>query len=125
MELLRLQAEKLAVARRESRLQAQEWTRDIKMESDDEKERKPKKPRKVKTEGVSGDEGEQQPPKKKRRGKLKKNAESGDDKDGALFTDEEGIDEKPAKKVIRISPLRRAFAEEPQIACVKETGGTG
>jgi RNA polymerase-associated protein CTR9 len=95
---LKIQAEELAAARRESRLKAQEWTRDIRMESDEEKERKPKKARRIKVEGASGDEGELQQPKKKRRGKLKKNGESGGD-EGALFTDEEGGEEKPAKKV--------------------------
>jgi RNA polymerase-associated protein CTR9 len=100
MELLRKQAEELAEARRESRAQALEWSRDIKNESDEEKERKTKKVRRVKVEGGSGDEVEQ--PKKKRRGKLRKNAtESGDDKE-ALFTDDEGGDEKPAKKVCSV-----------------------
>jgi len=63
---------------------------DIKLESDEERERRPKKIRRVKVEGGSGTKLSQQQPKKKRRGKLKKNAqESGDDKD-ALFTDDEG-----------------------------------
>ncbi|KAI0786580.1 RNA polymerase II-associated protein [Abortiporus biennis] len=107
MEQLRIQAEQLAEQRRIAREQAIEWTREVKMESDDERERKEKKKssRKVKPEGVgSGDEnvvptnGES---KKKRRGKLKKANGGGDsgDEDGALFSDEdEGGGDKPSKK---------------------------
>lgn len=98
MEELRVQAEKLAEERRRAREQALEWTRDIKMESDEERERKAKKAsRRVKTEGGSGDEAGE--PKKKRRGKLKKTNGAVDGEDAAaLFSgDEEG--EKPARKV--------------------------
>ena len=70
------------------------------MDSDEEKEKKPKKQRRVKTEVGSGNEGESEPPKKKRRGKLKRlGGDSGSEREG-LFTDEEGgTDSKPAKKV--------------------------
>ncbi|KAI0948961.1 hypothetical protein AcW1_008691 [Taiwanofungus camphoratus] len=97
MEELRVQAEKLAEERRRAREQALEWTRDIKIESDEERERKAKKAsRRVKTEGGSGDEAGE--PKKKRRGKLKKTNGAVDGEDvAALFSgDEEG--EKPARK---------------------------
>ncbi|KAJ7263166.1 hypothetical protein B0H12DRAFT_1231011 [Mycena haematopus] len=70
MEELRKDAEKLAEERRVASEQALEWMREVRMDSDDEKERKPKKPCKHKTDGPgSGDEAE---PKKKRRGKLKR-----------------------------------------------------
>jgi len=117
MELLRRQAEELSEARRESRAQALEWSRDIKNESEEEKERKPKKTRKVKVEGGSGDEVEQ--PRKKRRGKLKKNAqESGDDKE-ALFTDDEGGgDDKPTKKRTSKKRVVRDDDEADQTAAV-------
>ena len=100
MEELKRQAEQLAEERRRAREQALEWTRDIKMESDEERERKAAKKasRRVKTEVGSGDEGLAAEPRKKRRtGKLKRPAgEEGED--GALFSgDEDG--EKPAKKV--------------------------
>jgi RNA polymerase-associated protein CTR9 len=91
---LRQEAEKLAEERRIAREQVMEWTKDAKMESDDERERKPKKARKQKHDG-SGDEAE---PKKKRRGKLKKTAEQEDGEDQAVFSDEDD-NEKPAKKV--------------------------
>ena len=69
-----------------------EWTREVRMDSDEEK--KPKKPRRPKIEGGSGDEGE---PKKKRRGKLKKNGtELADGEDQAMFSEEEEA-EKPKK----------------------------
>ncbi|KAF9527372.1 RNA polymerase II-associated protein [Crepidotus variabilis] len=92
-EEARAQAEQLAEERRVAREQALEWTREVKMDSDDEKERRPKKQKKQKTDAPSGDEGE---PKKKRRGKLKK-ASSDVDEDQAMFSEEEDA-EKPAKK---------------------------
>lgn len=99
-EELKRQADELAEERRKAREQALEWTRDIKLESDEERERKAAKKanRRVKTEGGSGDEGLAAEPRKKRRtGKLKRPVgEEGED--GALFSgDEDG--EKPAKKV--------------------------
>lgn len=94
MEELKLAAEKLAEDRRLAREQAMEWTREVKMESDEERERKPKKPRKPKVEGGSGDEGE---PKKKRRGKLRKNgADVAEGEDQAMFSEDEEV-EKPKK----------------------------
>ncbi|KAF8229067.1 RNA polymerase II-associated protein [Tricholoma matsutake] len=90
---LRQEAEKLAEERRLAREQVMEWTKDAKLESDDERERRPKKARKQKHDG-SGDEAE---PKKKRRGKLKKTAEQEDGEDQAVFSDDDEND-KPAKK---------------------------
>jgi RNA polymerase-associated protein CTR9 len=93
MEELHQQAKLLAQERRAAREQALEWSREVKLESEEERERKSKKSiRRVKTEGGSGDEGIE--PKKKKRGKVKK--EEGEDQ--ALFSDEED-GEKPAKKV--------------------------
>ena len=94
MEELRTEAEKLAEERRIAREQAMEWTREVRMESDEERERKSKKAKKPKGEVASGDEAE---PKKKRRGKLKKVAsEQGDDS-------EEEEAEKPVKKVFLLT----------------------
>lgn len=95
MEQLRIEAEKLAEERRLAREQAMEWTREARIESDEERERKPKKAKKPKTENVSGDEGE---PKKKRRGKLKKAVSDQEEEDQPMFSEEDEV-EKPAKKV--------------------------
>jgi len=102
-------AEALAAERRKARETALEWTKDIKVDSDEEKEKKPKKQRRVKAEVGSGNEGESEPPKKKRRGKLKRvGGDSGSEREG-LFTDEEGgADSKPAKKVCHCLRLGRA-----------------
>lgn len=75
------------------------------MESDEEKEKRPKKARKPRSEAPSGDEGE---PRKKRRGKLKRSSDDQGDEDGAIFTDEDDA-ERPAKKVNILS--LRAFTE--------------
>ncbi|CAA7261853.1 unnamed protein product [Cyclocybe aegerita] len=95
-EELRIEAEKLAEERRVAREQAMEWTREVRMDSDEERERKPKKAKKPKADVVSGDEGEA--PKKKRRGKLKKATASSDQEDGdqAMFSEEDA--EPPKKK---------------------------
>lgn len=98
LEELRQQAEKLAEERRIAREQVLEWTREIQVESEEERERKAKRAsKKLKTETESGDEaingGE---PKKKRKGKLKKVNDQGDENE-QLFSDED-IDNKPAKK---------------------------
>ena len=93
MEELRTEAEKLAEDRRIARERAMEWTREVQMESDEERERKLKKAKKPKGEVMSGDEAE---PKKKRRGKLKKaTSDQGDEEHS-----EEEEAEKPAKKVL-------------------------
>ncbi|KAF9464960.1 RNA polymerase II-associated protein [Collybia nuda] len=93
MEELKREAEKLAEERRVAREQAMEWTREVRMESDEERERKSKKTRKPKQD-ASGDEAE---PKKKRRGKLKKASEQDDGEDAAQFSDEDDV-ERPTKK---------------------------
>jgi len=72
-----------------------EWTREVRMESDEERERKSKKVKKPKADVVSGDEGE---PKKKRRSKIKKVVSDQGDDDQAMFSEEEV--ERPAKKVM-------------------------
>ncbi|KAF8198079.1 RNA polymerase II-associated protein [Pholiota molesta] len=94
LEQLRIEAEKLAEERRLAREQAMEWTREARIESDEERERKPKKVKKPKAENVSGDEGE---PKKKRRGKLKKAVSDQEEEDQPMFSEEDEV-EKPAKK---------------------------
>ncbi|KAJ7933907.1 RNA polymerase II-associated protein, partial [Mycena leptocephala] len=105
MEELRKEAEKLAEERRLAREQALEWTREVRMESDEEKERRPKKARKQKADG-SGDEGVAAEPKKKRRGKLRR---GGDQEDGgedpAVFSDEEEV-ERPKKRVTKKRVVR-------------------
>ncbi|KAJ7467095.1 RNA polymerase II-associated protein [Mycena latifolia] len=108
MEELRKEAEKLAEQRKLAREQALEWTREVRMESDEEKERKPKKARKQKADG-SGDEAE---PKKKRRGKLKR---GGDQEEGAeepaIFSDDEDV-ERPKKRVTKKRVIRDDDDEE-------------
>jgi RNA polymerase-associated protein CTR9 len=97
MEELRKEAEKLAEDRRRAREQVQEWTKDIKMDSDDEKVSKPRKPRKGKADGASGDEAE---PKKKRRSKLRKNnTDNEQDEDQGAFSE----DEDPERLVKKVS----------------------
>ncbi len=104
LEELRKQAEKLAEERRIAREQALEWTREVKrIESDEEREKAAKKAKRGKrSENVSGDEGAGGEPKaKKRRGKLKKSAESGgENEDDALFSGDE--EEQKPKKVRRV-----------------------
>jgi len=73
-----------------------EWTREVRMDSEDEKEKKPKKTRKPRSEVPSGDESE---PRKKRRGKLRKPSPGPGEEEGAMFTEEERA-ERPAKKVV-------------------------
>ena len=76
MEQLRKQAEELAEQRRIAREQAVEWTREIQMESDEERERKAKKAgKKSRADEGSGDEGAET--KKKRRNKSKKGSDHG------------------------------------------------
>ncbi|KAF8895729.1 RNA polymerase II-associated protein [Gymnopilus junonius] len=98
LETLRLEAEKLAEERRLAREQALEWTREVKMDSDEERERKPKKTKKPKSEAPSGDEAETKE-RKKRRGKLKKAGSDQGDEEQGMFSEEEEV-EKPAKKRI-------------------------
>ncbi|KAG6336638.1 hypothetical protein ID866_2445 [Astraeus odoratus] len=115
MEELRLQAEKLAEERRIAREQALEWTREVQMESDEERERKAKRAsKKMKTEVDSGEEaangGE---PKKKRKGKIKRVNDQGDENE-QLFSDEDA--DKPAKKR---SAKKRVVRDDDE----QETGG--
>ena len=90
-----------AEERRIAREKALEWTREVKrMESDEEREKAAKKAKRGKRiEHVSGDEGvEGEPKPKKRRGKLKKSADSGaENEDEALFSGED--EEQKPKKV--------------------------
>lgn len=69
------------------------------MESDEERERKAKKPRRAKAEaGAVGSGDEAGEPKKKRRGKLKKAAEG--EEEQAVFSDEDENTDRPLKKVM-------------------------
>ncbi|EAU91100.2 pol II transcription elongation factor [Coprinopsis cinerea okayama7 len=95
MEALRIEAEKLAEERRIAREQAMEWTREVKGDSDEEKEKRPKKAKKPRSDHVSGDEGE---PKKRRRGKLRKEkASSEQPEEENMFSEEDEPQEKPKK----------------------------
>ena len=80
----------MAEERRIAREQAMEWTREVRMDSEDEKEKKPKKTRKPRSEVPSGDESE---PRKKRRGKLRKPSPGPGEEEGAMFTEEERAEE--------------------------------
>lgn len=65
------------------------------MDSDDEKEKRPKKQRKPRSEAPSGDEAEH--PKKKRRGKLKKaSSEQPEGDEEPMFSESEEA-QKPKK----------------------------
>ena len=103
MVALRKQAEILAEERRLAREQALEWSREVKMESDEERERKAKKSRRVKTEGASGDEAPEL--KKKRKGRTKKEPEG---EEQTLFSDEDG---KPAKKVSFLTSVNPSLSD--------------
>jgi RNA polymerase-associated protein CTR9 len=94
-EQARIEAEKLAEDRRLAREQALEWTREVRMDSDDEQEKRPKRAKKAKADVTSGDEGE---PKKKKRGKIKKSGNEQGEEDQAMFSEEDDA-EKPTKKV--------------------------
>ena len=88
----------LAEERRKAREQAQEWTREVQLESEEERERKSKRAaKKVKVEGDSGDEGVEGKKKKRGGGKLKKAIDQDGDNE-QLFSDDE-VDSKPTKKV--------------------------
>jgi RNA polymerase-associated protein CTR9 len=93
-EQARIEAEKLAEDRRLAREQALEWTREVRMDSDDEQEKRPKRAKKAKADVTSGDEGE---PKKKKRGKIKKSGNEQGEEDQAMFSEEDDA-EKPTKK---------------------------
>ncbi|KAF7305788.1 RNA polymerase II-associated protein [Mycena chlorophos] len=74
-EVQRRENEKLAEERKVAREQALEWATSMHMDSDDEKERRPRKARRPKAEG-SGDEGAgAAEPKKKRRGNDEEDVE--------------------------------------------------
>ena len=96
-EMARIEAEKLEEERRLAREQALEWTREVRMDSDDEQERekRPKRPKKAKADVASGDEAE---PKKKKRGKIKKSGVEQGEEDQAMFSEEDDAG-KPTKKV--------------------------
>ncbi|KAJ4488867.1 RNA polymerase II-associated protein [Lentinula edodes] len=116
MEALRKEAEKLAQERRLAREQALEWTREARMnESDEEKEKRPKKVKKAKGDGTgSGDEGDA--PKKKRRGKIRKaNGEPTEEGEepAAVFSDEDEV-ERPTKKRTKKRVVRDDDEEELQ-----------
>lgn len=95
-EQARVEAEKLAEDRRLAREQALEWTREVRMDSDDdqEREKRPKRPKKAKADVASGDEDS----KKKKRGKIKKSGNEQGEEDQVMFSEEDDA-EKPTKKV--------------------------
>ena len=101
LEKLRQQAEELAEQRKKAREEALKWTLESK-DSDDEKEqqKKSKKPRgRPRPEvGIGGGSDIEAEPRKKRRGKLRRDGEGADD-DGALFSGDEDGESKPARKV--------------------------
>ena len=119
-EQARIEAEKLAEDRRVAREQALEWTREVRMDSDDE-EKRPKRPKKAKADVASGDDE----PKKRKKGKLKKSGTEQGEEDQAMFSEEDA--EKPAKKVR--NPSRRCmhtfFKRVSFSAIFQEKSGTG
>ncbi|PPQ73427.1 hypothetical protein CVT24_008133 [Panaeolus cyanescens] len=109
-EKIRIEAERIAEERRIAREQAMEWTREVRMESDEERERKAtKKTRKPKADVGSGDEVVET--KKKRRGKLKKASSEQGDEDQAMFSEEEEV-EKPKKRLTKKRVVRDEDDEE-------------
>ncbi|KAF7790039.1 hypothetical protein EIP86_000988 [Pleurotus ostreatoroseus] len=102
LEKLAKEAEELTVKRRAAREEAQQWSKQL--ESDEEeKERKAAKKAKGRSrveDVVSGDEGE---PRKKRRGKARK--DGAEDDAGALFSEDEDTrpapKKRPKKRVVR------------------------
>ncbi|THH14902.1 hypothetical protein EW146_g5490 [Bondarzewia mesenterica] len=123
-ELARKAAEELAQQRRIAISQAQEWTREVKAESDDERERKAAKKasKKVKSEAASGDEGAANgEPKRKRVRKGKKASgavEESDADDDALFTGDEA--DKPAKKRTKKRVIRDDDEEEHAVSAPRK-----
>ena len=100
MEELRKQAEELTVKRKLAREQAYEWTKSSQLDvkdSDDEKEvRKARKAARARVRpepAGSGDEA-----KKKRRGKLRRSGDGGDDE--VLFSGDEDGDNRPAARKV-------------------------
>ncbi|KAF7322161.1 RNA polymerase II-associated protein [Mycena kentingensis (nom. inval.)] len=97
MEEEKRAAEKLAEVRKIAREEALAWTAQMGGDSDDEKEKKPRRTKKAKAEPGSGDEGAPEP-KKKRRGKLRKAGEENGGEEGAgMFSEEEDV-ERPRKR---------------------------
>lgn len=104
--MLRLQNIELAEKRRQEREVAQQWSAAMAGDSDEEKEKRPRKgPKKQRVENVSvavsGDEGAgTSEPKKKRKGKLRKEgpvASGGEvTEEEALFSGEE-MEDRPKK----------------------------
>lgn len=111
------ESERLGEERRKAREEAQKWTQDMKVESDDEKERRgPRKPKKSRTkeEDISGDEltvNGNEPVKKKRKTKLKRG--DGQDVGGDLFSDDEAGDRQVKKRVSKKRVVRDEDDEVP------------
>ncbi|KAF9269021.1 RNA polymerase II-associated protein [Marasmius fiardii PR-910] len=114
LEVLRQEEEQLVEVRKHAREQALEWTREVRMDSDDEKEKKPKKSRKPRTESaaVSGDD-ESEAPKKKRRGKLRKaGGDQGDVEEAAVLSDDEDTDKPTKRRPMKKRTVRDEDEEE-------------
>ncbi|KAI0065995.1 TPR-like protein [Artomyces pyxidatus] len=123
-EKLRQEADLLKAEREAKRAQALEWTREVKMESDDERERKAKKAanKKSKSGAASGDDeagnenGDPRAPKKKRARKLKKGAAAAADasegEEEALFSGDDA-DKPAAKKRAKKRVVRDDDEDEP------------
>ncbi|KAH8107706.1 hypothetical protein BXZ70DRAFT_1013744 [Cristinia sonorae] len=117
-------AGELAEKRRIAREQALEWTREVRMESDEEKEKKAKKAvRKPKAEngGGSGDEANGGEPKKKKKGgKLKRRDTDGEvGEAGDTFSGDEDGESKPTKKRTKKRVVRDEDEEEVASAAPK------
>ena len=97
-EELRRQAQILAEERRKAREEANAWTQAAMLESDEEKEKRPRRGKKQRSENVSDEETPAEPKRKK---KGKKREGENDAEEEALFSGEEG-EERLAKKVSRV-----------------------
>ncbi|EMD33781.1 hypothetical protein CERSUDRAFT_117863 [Gelatoporia subvermispora B] len=120
-EELRVQAEKLAEERRRAREEALAWTRDMRVESDEERERRTRKASSRKSrggaEGSADEQDGEREPRRKRRGKLKRGEEREGEEEALFSNDEEdagagggaGVG-KPTKKRAK----KRAVADEDE-----------
>jgi RNA polymerase-associated protein CTR9 len=96
-EQARVDAEKLAEERRLAREQALEWTREVRMDSDDEQERE-KRPNDRRRQRQMSPAATKVNPRKRREGKIKKSGNEQGEEDQAMFSEEDDA-EKPTKKV--------------------------
>lgn len=139
LEQLRIEAEKLADERRKAREEAMAWTAAIKMnESDDEKEKKSRKGKKIKpavdSAVASGDDaagaGAPEGERKRRRKRVKKYGSPGaqpaeEERDEDSPAGEDGDDSRPRKRVKKRIVRDEEGEEEGQATATPAAAGGG